>query len=61
MGMNLATEQPARHMSFAQCLSDLSELSSQAFNTLYSAREHFTSRRLSTTYEAYQEWYRKLP
>ena len=61
MGINPATEQPGRYMSFVHCLSDLSELSSDVVNTFYAPRERFTSRRLATTYEAYKEWYRKLP
>ena len=61
MGINPNTEQPGRYMSFVQCLSELSELSSDMVNTFYAPRERFTSRRLSTTYEAYQDWYRKLP
>lgn len=61
MGIKSATEQPARYMSFVHCLSDLSELASDMLNALYAPRERFTRRRLSTFYEAYQEWYRKLP
>lgn len=59
--INAAAEQPGRYMSFVHCLSDLSEIASDMVNTFYAPRERFTSRRLSTTYEAYQNWYNKLP
>lgn len=61
MTINSAAEQPGRYMSFVHCISELSELASDMVNTFYAPRERFTSRRLQTTYEAYQEWYRKLP
>lgn len=56
-----AAEQPGCYISFVQSLSELSELSSDAVNTLYAPREHFTSRRLQSTHESYQQWYRRLP
>lgn len=61
MNVGAAAEQPGRYMSFVHCLSNLSEIASDMVNTFYAPRERFTSRRLCTTYEAYQDWYKNLP
>lgn len=56
-----SAEQPARPTMFLEYMSRLNEISSDVVNAFYAPRERFTSRRLATTYEQYQEWHRNLP